>query len=110
MHLLLYYVVTLLLVPSVTTDTAHIEIKRWMNYTQCIGQLIAYNVQCPRDELHAYMFDKTCGERKIKSAIETMRKAIEGVKLYTFEHVGRSVCILDMQTDTVVFKCEIDSS
>lgn len=48
-------------VTDVTTDSAHAEIKRWADFMKGIGQLITYDMISPRPELHAYMFDESCG-------------------------------------------------
>lgn len=45
-------------VTDVTTDTCHAEVKRWESYKEAIGQLLCYNNEEPRQELHVYLFGK----------------------------------------------------
>lgn len=39
-----------------TTDTAHIEVKRWENWKDALGQLIVYGDEMPREELIVYFY------------------------------------------------------
>jgi hypothetical protein len=91
-------------VTDVTTATTHVEIKRWAKYTDCIGQLMTYQAQCPKDESHAYMFDETCGKSKIATAVTIMKKVIPGIKMFTFDTSKTCVKILNCDTNEVVFE------
>ena len=43
-------------ITDITTDKFHGEIKRWQNWKHGVGQLLCYDAECPRDELHLYFF------------------------------------------------------
>ncbi len=76
-------------ITDVTTDTAHAEIKRWNSFSQAIGQLQYYDLVAPRPELHAYMFDESCGETKIAVAAEGLMGTIKSkLKLFHFTHAN----------------------
>ena len=93
-------------ITDVTTDLAHGEIKRWDRFIEAVGQLRVYNHQSPRPELHAYMFDETCGESKIREAVRVFK--IEGIKIFTFVHVSdSSVQLIDYASQEVMFTFDI---
>lgn len=94
-------------ITDVTTETAHAEIKRWTRYAECIGQLMTYQIQHPKAESHAYMFDDSCGPSKIKTAIKTIKVAIPGIKLYTFRASKIEIEIVELDTQDVVYREEL---
>jgi hypothetical protein len=54
-------------ITDITTDNCHIEIKNWINYKHCLGQLIAYNLGDPKDNLIAAFFGNSkCKEKILK--------------------------------------------
>lgn len=94
-------------ITDITTESAHAEIKRWTRFAECIGQLMTYQIQHPRAESHAYMFDDSCGPSKIDTAIKTMKVAIPGIKLYTFRARMSEIEILELDTQDVVYREEL---
>lgn len=51
-------------VTDITTDAVHAEIKRYTCWKDAIGQVMAYNTDHPRPELHIYLFGKCTEEKK----------------------------------------------
>lgn len=88
-------------ITDVTTDTAHAEIKRWTGFVKAIGQLMHYNALSPRPELHAYMFDKTCGAANVDHAAMVM--GILKIKVFAFEFEQEMVHIIEYATKKRVF-------
>jgi hypothetical protein len=93
---------------DVTTDTAHAKIRRWKDYATCIGELMYYNLIAPRRELHAYMFDESCGEETIDDAVTGLTGVIgPQLKLFSFMHLDNAVHIVNYITGDVVFEYQI---
>lgn len=55
-------------VTDITTDNMHGEIKRWNCWKESIGQLLAYNKDCPKDNLNVYLFGDYKLEYKVRAA------------------------------------------
>lgn len=82
---------------DITTETTHIEIKRWSNYKDGIGQLVSYNSVDPKQELVLYLFGK-CGQ-------ETRTHAG-----YVFENLSNSFKFYEIYIkDKQVFRTNIIS-
>ena len=88
-------------ITDVSTTRVHSEVKRWTSFIEAIGQLRTYNYQCPREELYAFMFDETCGQSKIETAMDMFKS--EGIKVFTFTTDKDKTSIIDMSTQDVVF-------
>lgn len=65
-----------------------------------------YDLVAPRPELHAYMFDESCGQTKITVAAEGLMGTIKS-KLFYFTHANNSVQIVRYYTGEVVFQTKI---
>lgn len=55
-------------VTDITTDTVHAEIKRYTHWKDAIGQIMAYNMDHPRSELHIYLFGHYTDDKKQHAA------------------------------------------
>lgn len=67
-------------VTDITTDTVHAEIKRFEDWKEAIGQLMAYNVASPRSELHVYLFGNystSCKRTMVSTLKELNMKPFE---------------------------------
>ena len=92
-------------ITDVTNDKIHAEIKRWPKYKDALGQLIAYNHDLPREELHAYMFDKY-KQTSIDNAVATLKAS--NIKVFTFITTKTQVDIIEYETNTIVYTHVID--
>lgn len=91
-------------ITDITTEVAHVEIKRWGRFIECIGQLVYYNVLDPKPELHAYMFDESCGTVKINAAVHGLLNGVgPKLKLFHFITSTENVQIVNYHTKEVVF-------
>lgn len=45
-------------ITDISTDNTLAEIKRWSCYKEAIGQLVCYNQEDPKDNIHLYLFGK----------------------------------------------------
>jgi hypothetical protein len=86
-------------ITDITTDTSHIEIKKWDCWKEAIGQLFVYNNHCPRDDLQVHLFGKYDEEYK-KDAIKDLLLA--NIKCYEFQHNGDNVDIVCLQTNDII--------
>lgn len=84
-------------VTDITTNKFHAEIKQWISWKAAIGQLIAYNIEDPKEEMRMYLFGK-CTKKIRKVALETLSAA----KICPYECVivKDGVEIVNMQTNT----------
>jgi len=53
-------------ITDITTDDAHIEIKKWSDYKTALGQLIAYNHGERKKDLYVYFFGPYAQDKKEK--------------------------------------------
>lgn len=51
-------------ISDVTTEDRHIEIKRWPQWKQSVGQILAYNFYDPKPILEAHLFGKYPSHKK----------------------------------------------
>lgn len=71
-------------ITDLTTSEYHIEIKKWSNFSQVIGQLEMYQEQSWRPKLYAVFFGKT-SEKNKELALTILKK--KGIGVYEFnEH------------------------
>jgi hypothetical protein len=93
---------------DVTTDTAHAKIRRWKDYATCIGELMNYDLIDPRPELHAYMFDESCGQNNIEAAVKLLTCTFgPKLKMFYFTYLDNAVQIRNYDTDDVVYEYQI---
>jgi hypothetical protein len=85
-------------ITDVTTDTLHAEIKQWDCWKEALGQLMAYNIEDAKNELHAYMFGHYSDTCK-KAATKVMVKA--GIKVYDLITDETSCSIVDQMKQVV---------
>lgn len=52
-------------VTDITTDVLHVELKEWKFWKSGLGQLCAYNADCPRSQLHLYLFGVPTTEPRV---------------------------------------------
>jgi hypothetical protein len=92
-------------VTDVSTDKVHAEIKTWRKWKYALGQLTAYQDDCPKEELHMYMFGAYAVNCKQK-ALKTLNN--KGIKCYEFKEDTRDgnkyVHIIDVATGLDVFQ------
>ncbi len=86
-------------ITDITTETSHIEIKKWDCWKEAIGQLFVYNNECPRDDLQVHLFGKY-GETCKKDAVGHLTKY--NIKCFEFKHIGDCVDIVCLQTNDVI--------
>lgn len=86
-------------ITDITTDTFHGEIKNWKDWKEAIGQLMAYNIEDPREKLHMYLFGK-CSNRKRAIACQTLVR----LNIHPFEciDVEGGIRLIDLVTNTTV--------
>ena len=85
-------------ITDVTTNRLHAEIKSWCLWKTAIGQLMAYNLAEPREELHVYLFGK-----KLATATSIFRCfRLMRIKCFYFDKVQNVVMIRDSD-DNVVY-------
>lgn len=72
-------------ITDVTTTKLHAEIKQWVNWKSAIGQLIAYSIEDPREEMRMYLFGK-CTKKMRKVVLETL-ETLDTPKICPYECV-----------------------
>lgn len=88
-------------VTDITTETVHAEIKKYDCWKEAIGQLLAYNKNMPRSELHVYLFGKYSKICK-QNAVEVFQEM--KIKPYEVIVTKDSFVIVDLTTgDTTLF-------
>lgn len=68
---------------DLTTDDAHIELKKWSEYDDVPGQLAKYNLIIPRPRRCGYFFGPLPGKKRI-AFIEALMKSF-GIEMYSFD-------------------------
>ena len=86
-------------ITDITTDTSHIEIKKWDCWKEAIGQLFIYNNHCPKEDLQVHLFGKYDEAHK-KDAIKDFLKL--NIKCYEFQHIGSSIHIVCLKTNDII--------
>ena len=51
-------------ITDITNDNLHAELKSWNQWKDGVGQLLCYNREKPRDNLHIYLFGKLLSKEK----------------------------------------------
>ena len=69
-------------ITDITTPDAHIEIKRWRQWKEALGQLTAYQNAVPRRLSCVYFFGPRPGLKSLTAIADCMMKA--GVEMYSF--------------------------
>jgi hypothetical protein len=76
-------------VTDITTDSLHAEVKGWSDWKHAFGQLMAYNLEDPREELHVYLF----GSRPNKKQTEQAVNMFQAMKIIPYEvHIPSPEC------------------
>ncbi|KAJ3030821.1 hypothetical protein HDV00_008641 [Rhizophlyctis rosea] len=70
-------------ITDITTDDAHIEIKRWNRFHEVPGQLAKYNQGAPRQVQQVYFFGQTPGQQRLQDIYKLMRTF--GIEVYSFD-------------------------
>lgn len=92
-------------VTDVTNDTTHAEIKRWEYFKKAIGQLVAYNIEDPKDRLQAYFFGN-CEKKNMDNAANCVKKA--NMEVYTFRFpTPDEIEIIEYFSEECVFSYKI---
>lgn len=97
-------------VTDVTTDTVHAEIKSWKEWKYALGQLTAYQDDCPKEQLHVYLFGPYDEVWKQK-AIKTFNN--KGIQCFEFreeqrEAGDRVVSIMNAVTQQEIYTHALD--
>jgi hypothetical protein len=91
-------------VTDVTTDTVHAEIKNWKEWKNALGQLTAYQDDCPKEQLHVYLFGSYDEAWKRKAIKIFANKGIECYEFREEERDGQAhVCIVQAATREKVY-------
>jgi hypothetical protein len=69
-------------ITDVTTEDAHVEIKRWRMADQVMGQLARYQLAVPRPRSCAYFFGARPSKEKVVAVEKLMSAA--GIEMYSF--------------------------
>lgn len=86
-------------ITDVTAEKVHAEIKEWSCWKEAIGQLITYNLEDPKEELHVYLFGKY--KKNCKSiAVDVFRS--QGMKVFEFFHDEEVVQVVDIVDDNKI--------
>ena len=57
---------------DISTGSMHATITKWSSWKETLGQLIAYNLEDPKEELHAYFFGH-CNDDIKTVAVKTLQ-------------------------------------
>ena len=85
-------------ITDISGDDFHAEIKGWSEWKNSIGQLIAYNVDCPKAKLQVYFFGNI--EDNCKQTVVNVFNKIQGYQIDIYEiidYIGR-IDIIDLRT------------
>lgn len=88
-------------VTDITTDTFHAEIKDWKDWQNAIGNLMSYNDEDPKEQLHIYLFGR-CGDNIKEAACKTLGRL--NIKPFECILVEDGVNVIDLKTKTSVLK------
>jgi hypothetical protein len=80
-------------ITDVTTDTIHAEVKRWDSYKAGVGQLVCYNHEDPRSELHMYLFGPV-SNKQTDNIVEKLKNM--NIKPFTFDVQPDSASIVPL--------------
>ena len=92
-------------ITDVTNDTTHAEIKCWEQHKAAVGQLLWYNEEDPKSELHLYLFGRI-PKKKYKHIRDRVVNFFK-IKLFTFQVMNDSVSIIN-QDDEIVYTYSTD--
>lgn len=87
-------------ITDITTDTLHAEIKVFDGWKEAVGQLLTYNQEMPRNQLHVYLFGKYSKSCKQK-AVEALTNL--NIQPFEIQAVGQGVRITNLLTETEEF-------
>lgn len=88
-------------ITDVTTETCHAECKNWNSYKEGVGQLLIYNDEDPKLELHLYFFGRV--GKKLRRLAK--QKCINmKIKPYEFLYDNEYVKIIDMVQNKLMFQ------
>lgn len=73
-------------ITDITTDDAHIEIKRWGRYQEVPGQLAKYHQAVPRPRRCVYFFGDEPGPERYGQILELMKDA--GIEVFSVNSQG----------------------
>ena len=97
---------------DITTDDAHIEIKRWTRSHEVIGQLAKYQKAMPKQRSCVYFFGPRLSSKKTNDIVELMQAA--GIEMYSFDHkdnIERHESVAPCETgEAKVFKDFIENN
>lgn len=85
-------------ITDITTDAFHAEIKMWGCYKEAIGQLLAYNFNDPRENLHVYFFGKAPRSDLRKTVIAFIQST--HIRPFEIELTDQHLNIRDLLTET----------
>ena len=70
-------------ITDLTTEDAHIEIKKWNRFHEVVGQLEKYNLRAPRKYKRVYFF----GPSPTKTQLENVHNLMEanGIEMFSFD-------------------------
>jgi hypothetical protein len=91
-------------ITDISTEDTHVEIKKWKNFRESIGQLLSYNAEDHKPYLQVYLFGTKTN--KIKEVATRIFKSLD-IKMFTFDIDTKHVDIIDLDTNKKVFTCHI---
>ena len=92
-------------VTDVTTETVHAEIKIWHRFKEALGQLIAYNIEDPKERLQVYLFGRTT-EEMVEHITHVF--SASNIECYTFTEKPGIISIVNLSTHESVYDHKID--
>lgn len=85
-------------ITDITTDELHAEIKVFDCWKEAVGQLLTYNQEMPRSQLHVYLFGKYSAECK-KTAVEALTNL--NIQPFEIQAVGQGIHLTNLTTGEV---------
>lgn len=79
-------------VTDITTDNEHIEIKKWSDYKNALGQILSYNTCDRKDKLSVYFFGYMDPTKKI-GIIDLFKE--HGINICEFEFLVKELYVND---------------
>lgn len=83
-------------ITDITTDVLHAEIKAFDCWKEAIGQLLAYNLEAPRDELHVYLFGGRTKSGLCKQELSNMFQKL-GIKAFELKSTADDFIIVHLE-------------
>lgn len=93
-------------ITDVTTDTMHVEIKNWNNWTISIGQILLYNQADKKEKLQIFLFGTPpiCKTKK-EMIIATMVSA--GIQPFHVSSEDDNYYIEDLSSNEIIHQAQI---